>query len=302
MTAKQEFLDKLSAALAKRNISEDDMRPYIERFDQLYDKMTEGTAQVSDPLENVESAADTIAAQITERYEEINRLAERTMTMDAVEVCDTVPDNGDVPEIDSEPTVTTDIAPIAEAAEEYGGYELAEEPDLQPLIPAELSSEGEQVDPALIPEGTTRLPDYVEKEVIPNSKLFWILFAVTLPITVPLGLVIVGAFVILWAAIIGLIAGSLAAMVAVSAVGAILALVGIISGIIQLFSVTPIGIYEIGMGVAAGGCAMLVAILLYNFAVRLMPFLIKKVWQLFVFVIKKLKKLFNFLRKECAKL
>jgi len=48
------------------------------------------------------------------------------------------------------------------------------------------------------------------------------------------------------------------------------------------------------------GIALLVGILLYNFAIRLLPFTIKKVYKLFKFVIKKLKELFFYLRKELS--
>jgi hypothetical protein len=47
---------------------------------------------------------------------------------------------------------------------------------------------------------------------------------------------------------------------------------------------------------------MFVGILIYNVAVRLLPFLMRMVWRLFCFVLKKLRVLFNFLRRECAKL
>ena len=50
------------------------------------------------------------------------------------------------------------------------------------------------------------------------------------------------------------------------------------------------------------GIVMFVGILLYNFAIRLVPKLIKLVYKLFLYVLSKLKELFNYLRRESAKL
>ena len=99
-----------------------------------------------------------------------------------------------------------------------------------------------------------------------------------------------------------MILAAVGALVVLTAGGSALSLVGIIYGVIQLFSVVPVGLYEIGMGVIIAGGIMFVGILIYNVAVRLLPFLMRMVWRLFCFVLKKLRVLFNFLRRECAKL
>jgi hypothetical protein len=132
--------------------------------------------------------------------------------------------------------------------------------------------------------------------------MFWVLFAVSLPVTVPLALAGLAVFLAVWAAMIALILAAVGALVLLTAGGSALSLVGIIYGVIQLFSVVPVGLYEIGMGVIIAGGIMFVGILIYNVAVRLLPFLMRMVWRLFCFVLKKLRVLFNFLRRECAKL
>jgi len=60
------------------------------------------------------------------------------------------------------------------------------------------------------------------------------------------------------------------------AVGSLIALVAVIYGISQLFLVLPVGMFELGLGVAAIGITMFVGILMYNIAVRLLPFLLRK--------------------------
>ena len=296
ITDKQSFLDKLHAALVRRGIADADIRPYIERFDRFYDRMVSDQSQVSaESLHDIENIADNIAAQIGERYNEINRLAERTMTVGTVKA--------DEPPPAPLPKTTQAEVPAPAPIPEEEGYELVEENAPTGLVPAsdgleEIFDEEEELEE--VP--SNRLPDYVEEEPSPNSTMFWVLFAVSLPVTVPLALIGLAVFLAVWAGMIALILASVAALVALTAGGSALSLVGIIYGVIQLFSVVPVGLYEIGMGVIIAGIIMFAGILIYNVAVRLLPFLIRMVWRLFCYVLKRLRVLFNFLRRECAKL
>lgn len=290
ITDKQSFLDKLHAALVKRGIADADIRPYIERFDRFYDRMVSDQSQVSaESLGDIENIADNIAAQIGERYNEINRLAERTMTMGAVKADDPPPSPLPQPVPEPEPI------PVEE------DYELVEENAPTGLVPASDGLE-EIFDEELEEVPSNRLPDYEEEEPAPNSTMFWVLFAVSLPVTLPLALAGLAVFLAVWAAMIAMILAAVGTLVVLTAGGSALSLVGIIYGVIQLFSVVPVGLYEIGMGIIIAGIIMFVGILIYNVAVRLLPFLMRMVWRLFCFVLKKLRVLFNFLRRECAKL
>lgn len=286
MTEKQEFLEKLRAALVVRDISDNDIAPYIERFDRFYDRM------VNDPeagrgnlLGDIERIADNIAEQISERYDEINRLAERTLTVERVKVQDDAgndaaneADTGSSSENDGESDADTDPAQTGLALTETEA-------------PADSDS------------GTiSHRPEYIDEEPAPNSTIFWVLFAVSLPLTIPLGLAALSLFLIVWAALAAMIIVSIALVIGGAAVGTALSLVGIIYGISQLFSCVPIGLYELGLGVLAGSAAMFICILLYNFAIRLLPLLIKLVGRLFRYLWGRLRVLFVFLRKECAKL
>ena len=290
ITDKQSFLDKLHAALVKRGIADADIRPYIERFDRFYDRMVSDQNQVSaESLSDIENIADNIAAQIGERYNEINRLAERTMTMGTVKADDPPP--APLPQ----PVPAPEPIPVEE------DYELVEENAPTGLVPASDGLE-EIFDEELEEVPSNRLPDYEEEEPAPNSTMFWVLFAVSLPVTLPLALAGLAVFLAVWAAMIAMILAAVGTLVVLTAGGSALSLVGIIYGVIQLFSVVPVGLYEIGMGIIIAGIIMFVGILIYNVAVRLLPFLMRMVWRLFCFVLKKLRVLFNFLRRECAKL
>ncbi len=83
------------------------------------------------------------------------------------------------------------------------------------------------------------------------------------------------------------------------AVGSLVALVAVIYGVSQLFIVVPIGMFELGLGVAAIGITMFVGILMYNIAVRLLPFLLRQFIR-FQSVFKGfLQDLYYYVKGEC---
>jgi hypothetical protein len=132
--------------------------------------------------------------------------------------------------------------------------------------------------------------------------IFWVGLILTLPLSVGLLAAITGAFAVLFAALILLIVGCVAGLVAFVAAGAGISLVGIIFGITQLFSFVAAGIYEIGLGIMIAGAVLFLSILVYNFAIRLLPWLISLLGIFMGFVFRKLKDLFHFVRRECYKL
>lgn len=284
MTDKQSFLERLRAALAARGISDTDIQPHLDRFDRYYDRMANDELTIAESLLDIESIADNIAEQVAHKYDESEELNAQTVNVAVVGV-------------DNEPTTEAQIPAVANEAEEYEVLEISEEEEMVPFeeyAEETLAENGEDT--------STRLPDYVEEEKIQDSKMFWILLALSLPVTLPLAFAVLLVFAFMWGALAAVMVGAVAALLGVVCAGAAISLVGIIYGIIQLSTAVPIGLYEIGIGVIVAGITMLVGILIYNFAIRLMPILFKLVWKLFKYVMKKLKELFNFLRKECAKL
>ncbi len=142
-------------------------------------------------------------------------------------------------------------------------------------------------------------------EVDPTTKgltIFWVGLFVTLPITLGLLAVIFGGFAGLFVGLVATIILSIVLMIGLVAAGSIVSLVGIIYGVTQLFSFPAAGVYEIGLGVMIAGIVLFASVLLYNLALRLIPWLIKKVAVLLVYVCGKLKLLFYYVRRECYKL
>jgi len=146
---------------------------------------------------------------------------------------------------------------------------------------------------------------FSEPEPQPTTRgvtIFWVGLLLTLPLTLGILGGIFGAFAALFIGLIAMILAGIVVLVAVAGVGSCLSLVGIIYGVTQLFSFVTAGIYEIGLGVTIAGIALFVSVVIYNFSIRFLPWLISLVGRLFGFVCVHLKILFNFVRRECYKL
>ncbi len=142
-------------------------------------------------------------------------------------------------------------------------------------------------------------------EAEPSTRgmlIFWIGLLLTSPIWLGLLAVMFVAFIALFVALSALIVVGVAAIIAIVAVGAGIALVGIVFGITQLFTFPAGGLYEIGLGVMIAGAVLFVAVLLYNFSIRLLPWLITQLGVFLKFLCRKLKELFLHIRRECYKL
>ncbi len=142
----------------------------------------------------------------------------------------------------------------------------------------------------------------VAYEELKGGPIFWVTFILALPFLGVLTLAVLALFVLAFAALAALMIASIVALVAIAAVGTAFFLVALVYGIVQALSVLPIGLYEIGIGVTVGAGVLFVSILLYNFAIRLLPFAMKQLARFFGFMVRNLKSLFIFVKGACAKL
>lgn len=121
-----------------------------------------------------------------------------------------------------------------------------------------------------------------------NKTLSRVLFCAA----VPLGAVLCVAAIAVFLGLIFMLAaaaiGFVAALIAIVGVGCSVALIGIIYGAYKIVTgVVPVGLYEIGLGITVGSVASLIGILMYNIAIRLVPFLMKKLAELVGFGLRK---------------
>ncbi len=121
-----------------------------------------------------------------------------------------------------------------------------------------------------------------------NKALFWVLLCIAIPIIIMLAAVVVTLYVAFWVILALLMVFSIAALIVIVAAGALVSLIGIVYGVVQIVTgQVPVGLFEVGLGVVVGSAVMIVGILVYNFAVRLIPFAMKKLTSLLPIIFKK---------------
>ncbi len=122
-------------------------------------------------------------------------------------------------------------------------------------------------------------------------------------LTSPLWAIAAVLYALLWIAAFAVEALSVAAAVCASigvfAAGCAASVSGIIYGIFIMMSEKAIGIYEIGFGIIVAGASLLGGVLLYNFAIRFMPFAIKKTAEFFMFCLGRVRVLLHEFKRRC---
>ena len=115
-----------------------------------------------------------------------------------------------------------------------------------------------------------------------NEWLYVLLLVITIPIAVALILTAAVLYLGFWVVLAIAMIASIAVLVAFVTVFALIAIVGIVYGVVALITGNvPVGLFEIGLGVMVGAAVMFIGILMYNFAVRFIPFIMKLLARLF---------------------
>lgn len=154
---------------------------------------------------------------------------------------------------------------------------------------------------------------YLEEEVAPirekavltprGKVFFWIITVLTSPIWVCCGVFVMCVFGICIAAVCAFMAACICLVCAEAAAGGAVALVGIIYGISRIFTGSPAtGIFEIGIGVVVGGIALALGILTYNFAVVVLPGLLKQLISFEGYCLRRVPHVLDRFREECNRL
>ena len=136
-----------------------------------------------------------------------------------------------------------------------------------------------------------------------NKTLFIVLACIAAPFVLALSLITVGLYVFFWVALALMLIFSIAGLIVFVAAGCCISLIGIVYGVIQLVAgETPIGLFEIGLGVIVVGSVLLIGVLVYNFAMRLIPFAMKQLARLFKFAFSKGRDAYITVKGVCEKL
>lgn len=147
-------------------------------------------------------------------------------------------------------------------------------------------------------ESLDLFPDEAEGK---TSWLFIVLTILLAPIVAVLGVAVFVFFLLLWAALAVLITLILVGLVGLAAAGTAISLAGLIFGVIESISGhTAAGMFEIGLALIIASVIIFCGIWLYNFAIRFLPFIIKKLGTLLVSIFKLFKKAFRRFKELCS--
>jgi len=149
---------------------------------------------------------------------------------------------------------------------------------------------------------TTESIDLFDGEETKKSNWLFYVFAVILvPIVAVIGAILFAIVLTLWLALAVVSTLLIVAVFGISAVGALFSLLGIIYGLIELIGGNiPGAMFEIGLALTVGSIVLFVGIIIYNVAVRFVPFIIKKLGVLLVLIFKSFGKAFRKFKKLCA--
>ncbi len=134
-----------------------------------------------------------------------------------------------------------------------------------------------------------------------NNK-FTVGLIIASPVLLVLAAIIAAFFASLYAAVALAVIAFAVLLVVLTAFGTAFAVIAIIYGVTQMTAAGGAGLYEMGLGVIAGGITMFLGILMYNFIVRLAPFIYKKLFVFIKFVIEKIKQLYKNVKEACERI
>lgn len=144
---------------------------------------------------------------------------------------------------------------------------------------------------------------FLDDDESKNNWLFIIMAIVIIPIAFILGAAIFLFFVLLWLALAVVITLLLVGLVGIVGAGTAVSLAGLIFGIIESISgYTAAGMFEIGLALIVGALVMFAGIWLYNFAVRFIPFIIKKLGVLLIKIFSLFKKSFRKIKELTSRI
>lgn len=151
--------------------------------------------------------------------------------------------------------------------------------------------------------GKAHYTERAEVRLTDRGKRFFIAIAVlTTPLWVLAAVLFSGVFLLCVVSVCALIAASLVLMCAVVVGGTLSCLVGVIYGITQMFTSVGIGIYEIGVGLAAAGLCVVLSVLIYHFATLVLPFLLRQLFTFFRQTLSRVPAALDRFREECNRL
>lgn len=336
---KKEFLKQLEEQLCARGLDEDSIKAQLERIGN-YIKQTGMEDVEADPAEMADGivkalgVSDVIMSEETETVESAISVEEAPSVED--EINESLKYIGEEPKEEQavgEPAVEVESEPQPSVVAQAGDEDLdphfvrimAPE-DVQNDAPDDSIDDVRPYRPARNERDKKLMHKHNRKEYVEEQKeqreeqrrelseedlqklrnnktLFIVLACIAAPFVLALALITVGLYIFFWVALALMLIFSIAGLIVFVAAGCCISLIGIVYGVIQLVAgQTPIGLFEIGLGVIVSGSVLLIGVLVYNFAMRLVPFAMKQLARLFKFAFSKGRDAYITVKGVCEKL
>lgn len=281
---KQQFLEAFENALSAQNASDDFTR--------------EQSALVS---EKILSLSDEAFAKYANE-ENVNMLVHSAMEEYLSRT--KIPVGEDSPEEtpgEDAPTIAVDSAKIADSAE-IESDAVYENPadksddivtvDMTPIVNHKKKSDS---------DGDSFLKNLLKKvEDNTPSLLFTILTILSFPLILFAAFVVIGALCSIYFALAALVIAIVAAIIMIVCGGGLVSIVSLIYGATQIMQAPRyVGIHEIGFALIVIGATILSSVLLYNVAIRLIPWVLEKASIIFKLIVVQLRRLSEKAKKGC---
>ena len=279
---KQSFVNAIRARLKSENIPDDFINKQCDLLDNKISELPPETAEKY----ILESNIEVLSGKLIEKY----RNEEHKKP--APEVKETeVPDSTkmvDIPET------------VKDSSDESAQIKAAAEKSSDIVVVVE-NGKPRSKSSALSSVFTINSSIYADND---HPKLLFTLILILLaPVALLVAVVSLGVYVGILAFLAGVILAIVAVVIVVSGAGAFISIASLLYGATQVISEPRyVGIYEIGFGLLVGGIAMFVGIILYNIALRLVPFIYAQLIRLLRFTGRKIREIFKISVKGCEKL
>lgn len=157
-----------------------------------------------------------------------------------------------------------------------------QEPAAPPESAQDIDEEDADIEEFIPYDKKKRMKNNEKQQKNDNAWLYVTLLVITIPIAIALILIAFALYLGFWVILALAMIACVALLVVFVTVGAIVSLVGIVYGVVQLITgLVPVGLFEVGLGIIVGAVVMFAGILVYNFAVRFIPFGMKLLAKLF---------------------
>ena len=289
---KNAFLRELALILRQRGLSDDDIRVRIEKISSFIDGLTqEERNAVIGGNPNVAAIADKLFVRESAEKKNTESAGDQKENMSRTVMTERA----------SEPfKIPSDYKKNKTPAEKDGGAASQNMAEIRRRDEEKLKQLKNEAQKPRIKNGAGGRNYATLSQKYESERNFWVIFFCCIPVLFFLAALLLSAFALVFFGLVGVIIILIAALAVLVAAGSAVSLIGIVYGITQLTTSVAAAVYECGIGILAAGVTMLVGVLLYNAAIRFIPWIMRKLKDLIKFVLKKLGILADYLKGVCA--